>query len=119
MPGRRRRARPLVVDIDPEGSLANGTVVDTRIVARLGKVPLLRLEGTVVLTPGRAHATAPPTVPITVPGELEPAPAPPVAPAVAQLPAPEAAETTQADGDGRIGADLPDLAERLARLRQR
>lgn len=102
----RRRAEPIVVDLGERGSLAEGTVVDTAIVARLARIPLLRLEGTVVLTPGRArvapaplHALpAPPVSPPTVVGSVEPPRAPP-------------------NRHHRIGSDLPDVARRLERLR--
>jgi len=105
---RRRRAEPIVVDVGEGGSLAEGTIVDTAIVARLARVPLLRLEGTVVLTPARALAAPPPlpslpAPPPTVVGSVEPSPLPPAS----------------SNGNGRIGASLPDIARRLERLRGR
>ena len=84
-------------------------MVDTAIVARLARIPLLRLEGTVVLTPGRVRAAPPPLPSLpappqsTVRGEVEPAPLPPAS----------------SNGNGRIGANLPDIARRLERLRGR
>jgi hypothetical protein len=82
----------VVVDLSEERSLAEGTVVDAAIVARLARIPLLRLEGTVVLTPGRA------------------------VPTLSTLPAvPTRSEPERAGGE--IGAALPDVARRLERLR--
>ena len=94
---RRRRAEgppPVVLDVEGDRSLAGGTVVDAAIVARLARIPLLRLEGTVVLTPGRVPPPAVgPTVRI-VAGSVEPR------------------------TDGGIGAGLPGVARRLEELRE-
>lgn len=102
---RRRRAEPLVVDLGERASLAEGTVVDAAIVARLARLPLLRLEGTVVLTPGRAMPA--PELAAAAPLPVEQ----PIAPA---LPA-----SDRTNGAAPIGADLPEVARRLARLRRR
>lgn len=100
---RRRRAEPLVV-LGERASLAEGTVVDAVVVARVVRLPLLRLEGTVVLTPGRALPVARPVVLAAEPVER------PLAGA------PQASD--RSNGAAAIGADLPEVARRLARLRR-
>ena len=82
---------------DGEQSLAHGVVVETRIVARLLRMPLLRLDGVIVLSPS------------------QPAPdAPVVVVALSDSDSP----ISRAFSDGRtIGADLGEVARTLARLR--
>ena len=42
---------------DADGSLADGVVVETRLVARLLGLRLLRVDGVVLLSPGRVRET--------------------------------------------------------------
>ena len=102
---RRRRAESLVVDLDERASLAEGTVVDAVVVARVARLPLLRLEGTVVLTPARALPAARPVVEARVPVEQ-----------ARELASPPSHRN---NGAGAIGAELPEVTRRLARLRRR
>ena len=83
---------------DDGRSLAHGVLVDTRIVARVLRVPLLRLDGVVVLSPMSAARHEDHPVVVATPAPL----------AVRRAPA----------SDGRaIGDGLADVAETLARLR--
>jgi hypothetical protein len=45
---------------DPGRSLADGVVVETRLVARLLGIKLLRVDGVVLLSPGRVGEPRPP-----------------------------------------------------------
>ena len=74
---------------DGDASLADGVLVETRIVARLLRMPILRLDGVVVLSPVRSG-------PVDVGTSVV------VRPDV---------------GGGPIGADLPRVADTIARLR--
>jgi hypothetical protein len=103
---RRRRSpdrRPVVGRVDSEQSLAHGVVVETRIVARLLRMPLLRVDGVIVLSPSQPEPEAlrPVVVPLPDP---EPHPEP----------LPVAGRPSDA---GRVGADLGEVARTLARLR--
>jgi len=74
MSGRRGGALVPVLAPDPGGSLTEGVVVRTSLVARLLGVRLLRVDGTVLIAPGRLDATllrsAPlGAVPALAPGE--------------------------------------------------
>jgi hypothetical protein len=48
-------AQVATVQPDEDGSLADGVVVETRLVARLLGLPLLRVNGVVLLAPGRVR----------------------------------------------------------------
>jgi hypothetical protein len=86
------------VSSDEDATLAHGVVIDTHLVARVARVPLLRVDGTVVLGPGQVDGRPPVTVTPVV-----------------DLPA-EAVGASD-DGGDAVGAELPGLAERLRRLR--
>ena len=88
----------MAVRPDGHGSLAHGVVVDTRIVARLFRVPILRVDGIVVLSPGRFETESEPPQVVSPP----------------DLPAPAAPSPPHA---GVIGDDLSDVSRTLARLR--
>lgn len=64
--GRGRRPGPdratVVVRGDGDRSLARGVVVDIRIVARLFRLPVLRLDGVVLLSPRVTLDEEPPVV---------------------------------------------------------
>ena len=96
--GRRPGTAAAVWRSDDGDSLAHGVLVDTRIVARVLRVPLLRLEGVVVLSPMSAARDDNHPVVMAAPAPL----------VVGRSPA----------SDGRaIGDGLADVAQTLARLR--
>ena len=89
-----RRTDPVRVAVssDEDATLSHGVVIDTHLVARVARVPLLRVDGTVVLGPGHVAGRPPVEVPRVV-------------------------TLTPDVVDGTVGAELPALAERLRRLR--
>jgi len=93
---RPRRVEPVVVAMSTDGdaSLAHGVVIDAHLVARLGRIPLLRVEGTIVLGPAQV-THGPGTEGQYVRGVAE-----------------------VAASDGVIGAELAGVAEALQRLRR-
>lgn len=104
----RRRAEPIIVDVvDDDASLAHGVVVETHIVARLARVPLLRIDGNVVLIPAhsvRSTRAAPPGPSAATPSKLHPG---------------EQMSLASTSGDeSSIGANLLVVAQTLARLRK-
>jgi hypothetical protein len=93
-------------------SLAQGVVVDTRIVARLFRIPILRLDGIVLLTPTPSvEPSLPPVVSSAVfsDGSSEGSSAGSSGAARVQ---PVSLRT-----DGAIGNDLDEVARTLGRLR--
>jgi hypothetical protein len=62
-------AYPATLQPDAEGSLADGVVVETRLVARLLGLRLLRVDGVVLLAPGRVR---PPELPVHAPDSADP-----------------------------------------------
>ena len=100
--GLRRRRGPdrgtVAVRRAGDQSLAHGVVVDTRIVARLFRLPVLRLDGVVLLSPTAAtDVDVPPVVvPSTATEVVDP--------------------VRPTDGDA-IGDELTEVARTLARLR--
>ena len=100
--GLRRLPTPnpwaVVVGGDGESSLAHGVVVETRLVVRLLRMPLLRLDGLIILSPNS------PT-----PGS--------VSPMVVQFTDDDSAADGHFSGGGTVGADLGEVARILARLR--
>ena len=101
--GLRRARRPGTAAAgwgsDDGRSLAHGVLVDTRIVARVFRVPLLRLDGVVVLSPMSAAREDDRPVVVATPASF----------VVGGAPA----------SDGRaIGDGLADVAQTLARLRE-
>jgi hypothetical protein len=95
---RPRRAEPVLVAVSADGdaSLAHGVVIGAHLVARLGRVPLLRVEGTVVLSPGQVSSVRQIHIQDHGYGEV-------------------AASNA---ADGLIGADLAGVARALHRLRR-
>lgn len=95
---RPRRAEPVLVAVSADGdaSLAHGVVIGAHLVARLGRVPLLRVEGTVVLSPGQVSSVRQIHIQDHGYGEV----------AVSNA------------ADGLIGADLAGVARALHRLRR-
>jgi hypothetical protein len=78
--------------------MAHGVVVETRIVARLLRMPLLRLDGVIILSPSQPAAEA--TGPVVVPFSND-----------------DPADNRPISDGGTVGADLGEVARTLARLR--
>lgn len=95
---RPRRPEPVLVAVSADGdaSLAHGVVIGAHLVARLGRVPLLRVEGTVVLSPGQVSSVRQIHIQDHGYGEV----------------------AASNDADGLIGADLAGVARALHRLRR-
>jgi hypothetical protein len=53
-------AYPATLQPDAEGSLADGVVVETRLVARLLGLKLIRVDGVVLLSPAQVQERQPP-----------------------------------------------------------
>jgi hypothetical protein len=62
-------AYPATLQPDAEGSLADGVVVEARLVARLLGLRLLRVDGVVLLAPGRVRE---PQFPVHARGSSDP-----------------------------------------------
>ena len=99
---RPRRAEPVLVAVSADGdaSLAHGVVIGAHLVARLGRVPLLRVEGTVVLSPGQVSSVRQIHIQDHGYGEVA------------------ASNAASNAADGLIGADLAGVARALHRLRR-